>query len=307
MKCKVCGKEAWVKVPSANAAFCKEHYDRYVLRLTEKAIKKFKMFDDDELILVAVSGGKDSLALLHILKRLGYRIQALHINVGIKGNNYSEISEQKAIRYANNLDVPIKIVRVEEIHGLNVIDLAKKRRRISCQVCGLTRRYYMNKYAREIGAPVIATGHTLDDMVQTLFANLLRWDISYLSKEMPLLPSEDGLVRKAKPLTFLQDRETLLYDKLHEIEYASVDCPESRFATFKRYKRLFEALEEESPGTKRQFFQGFIKNIKIFQENKPPYKLEPCLVCGYPTVAKVCSFCRLWYPEKAKGALGKDF
>ena len=236
MKCKVCGKEAWIKIPSANAAFCEEHFDQYVLRLVERAIKKFKMFEGNETIVVAVSGGKDSLALLHILKRLGYKPHALHIDVGIERSDYSRISEEKAVKFASKLEIPIEVIRVEEIHGLGVIDLAMKRRRIPCQVCGLTRRYYMNKFAQELGAPVIATGHTLDDMVAALFANLLRWDLSYLSKGAPLLPSEDGLIKRAKPLTFVQDKETLIYSRLHGIDFASVECPESRFATFKRYK-----------------------------------------------------------------------
>ena len=90
MKCRKCGEKASVNMRQHKLALCKEHYLEWVPEQTERFIEKYEMFSHDEKILVAVSGGKDSLSLWDILIRLGYHADGLYIGLGIDaGVDYS--------------------------------------------------------------------------------------------------------------------------------------------------------------------------------------------------------------------------
>jgi len=252
------------------------------------------MFDRQDEIIVSISGGKDSLALLDILYRLKYKVKAFHIHLGIPFDDYSDRSLEKSVKFCEERGIPLKTVNVIDDYGMGISELSKKVRRPACRVCGLTKRYLMNKFASQRKGSVLATGHNLDDTVASLIANLLRWDISYLAKHLPVLPEEEGFAKKVKPLILVPEREVLLYAVLRGIDFVEGCCPESRDATFRRYKSLINEIEDESPGTKRFFYEGFLKNVRLFQEVQEPPKLLACKVCGYPTISEICSFCRLW-------------
>ena len=94
-----------MKLPRHNAAFCRSCFIEFAHEQVEKAIKAQSMFTKGDRVLVAVSGGKDSLALWHILLQLGYRADALYVNLGIPG--YSELSYEKVRRYAETVAAPL--------------------------------------------------------------------------------------------------------------------------------------------------------------------------------------------------------
>ncbi|MDZ7761576.1 MAG: hypothetical protein U5L00_15140 [Desulfovermiculus sp.] len=94
MRCKKCGQKACLEIRRHNAAFCREHLLEHLRGQTTRAIRKFLMFIPKERILLAVSGGKDSLALWDMLVELGYRVDGLCIDLSIPG--YSDVSGDKA-------------------------------------------------------------------------------------------------------------------------------------------------------------------------------------------------------------------
>ena len=98
MKCKKCGAKASVNMRQHKLALCKEHYLEWVPEQTERFIKKYEMFTPDEKILVAVSGGKDTLALWDILHRLGYQADGLYLGLGIDGGEGTEGNREAAER-----------------------------------------------------------------------------------------------------------------------------------------------------------------------------------------------------------------
>ena len=111
MKCRKCGEKASVNMRQHKLALCKEHYLEWVPEQTERFIKKYEMFTKEEKILVAVSGGKDSLALWDILVRLGYQADGMYIGLGIDGGiNYSDESRTLTEKFANEHGLKLHIV-----------------------------------------------------------------------------------------------------------------------------------------------------------------------------------------------------
>lgn len=294
MKCSRCKKLACVSLPSHNAGFCPECYPLFFTRQVETAIRREKMFTHDERILVALSGGKDSLSLMLELNLQGYDVTGLHIDLGIPNSSWK--ARKKVEDFCDLHGLTLQVLEMEQ-EGLPIPDVKEHINRPVCAVCGKVKRHHFNRIAREGGFDALATGHNLDDEVARLFANTLRWDTAYLSDQGPVLPASDGFVRKVKPLFRLSEFETANYAFLKGIEIHSDACPYSSGASFTNHKELWGELEYRSPGQKFQFYQGFLqRGREAFQarEKEVGATLEPCGECGSPTsAAGLCSVCRI--------------
>ena len=305
MKCKICGKPAMIKLRAHNIALCENCFDEFVLRRVKNAIKTYKMFTRDDKIAVAVSGGKDSLALWDILKRLGYDVGGIHIHLGI--GEYSDLSLEKTKKFAEKIDSPLIVVYVKDFFGTGIPEIARITKRKTCSVCGTIKRYLMNRYAYEGGYTVLATGHNLDDEASTLLGNLLYWKDTYLARKAPVLPSSvPKLLRKVKPLVLLTEREIAAYTIVRGIDYIYDECPYAKGATSIFHKHVLNEIENFSPGTKIHFLKGFYERKKYFEPMAPPVAQmqKYCKRCGYPSGAEVCSFCKL--RERVLERLEKD-
>jgi hypothetical protein len=204
MKCRSCGQTAAINMRHHKLALCRDHYLAWIPEQTERFIEKYDMFTRDDRILVAVSGGKDSLALWDVLTRLGYTADGLYIGLGIDGGiGYSEESHRLAQAFAEAQGLRLVVVDVAEVEGASIPEAARlthRGRDKPCSVCGLTKRHVMNRVARDGGYDVLATGHNLDDEAATLFGNTLTWSTGYLARQGPVLPAmAGGLARKVKP------------------------------------------------------------------------------------------------------------
>lgn len=309
MKCTVCRGEAEVRLPAHNSKFCREHFDRFFLRQVEKTIEEFRMLEPGAPVLVAVSGGKDSLAVADVLDRLGYRVEGLHLDLGIEDGGFSAGSREASLRHFQRLGRPLHVLSLEEEYGRTVPEVVGRYDR-PCAVCGLTKRHLLNEFAWKHGFAAVATGHHLDDLSSALLANVLRWDTRYLRKMAPALPGGDGMAAKIKPLAFLTAEEITTYVRFRGIEPVRGNCPWSAEASFKRYGRLLEQIEAESPGTKRAFYGNFLKVSGLFAapearpgdaggEGAADASSRRCRVCGSPTFSEVCAFCRIWRAARA--------
>ncbi|MGZ9165384.1 MAG: ATP-binding protein, partial [Anaerolineales bacterium] len=236
MKCKKCGAKASVHMRQHKLALCKEHYLEWVPEQTARFIKKYNMFTHEEKILVAVSGGKDSLSLWDILNRLGYQADGLYLGLGIDGRrspsgggiNYSHESQRLTEKFANEHNLKLHIVDIEKEYGQPIPVLSEMSHRgygKPCAVCGLAKRHEMNRIARDLGYDVLATGHNLDDEAAVLFGNTLSWSSEYLLRQAPVLSASDGLARKVKPLCRFYEREMTAYSLARGIEYIYEECP----------------------------------------------------------------------------------
>jgi uncharacterized protein (TIGR00269 family) len=311
MNCTKCKTKAVLKLPRHNAAFCKECFNGFVHDQVAKAIKSQNMFGRDDRILVAVSGGKDSLALWDILLKLGYKADALYVNLGISG--YSEQSLARAQRFAETVAAPrgaaLHVHTVEQEEGAGIRELAMLVHRPTCSTCGTIKRYQFNRAAIEHKYDVMATGHNLDDEAARLLGNVLRWQEEYLDKQTPNLPaSVSGFAKKVKPLYRLTERELAAYAVLNKIDYIVEECPMAEGARTLLYKEVLNRLETESPGTKQAFYWGFLEK-QSHQEpsastmaERDRAALHPCDACGHPTTADICSYCKLMARAKSSAS-----
>ncbi len=302
MKCRKCENKASVHMRQHKLALCREHYLQWVPEQTERFIIKYQMFTRGEKILVAVSGGKDSLSLWDILVRLGYQADGLYLGLGIDGGiDYSHESQRLSEKFADEHNLKLHVVDIEKEYGQSIPMLAESSHRgygKPCAVCGLAKRHEMNRIARDLGYDVLATGHNLDDEAAVLFGNTLNWSSEYLLRQGPVLPEAEGLARKVKPLCRFYEREMTAYALLSGIEYIYEECPFAEGSQSIFYKETLNQLETTRPGVKLTFYLRFLEARKsgelFIEKNVRLGDLHPCPKCGQPTsTSDLCTFCRM--------------
>jgi len=320
VKCRVCRGPAIIDLPRHNANFCPEHFTKFCRDQVVKAISDFDMLQPDDKVLVAVSGGKDSLAIWDMLLDLGYDADGFYIGLGI--GDYSDTSGDYVRRFAAERAEPRGATLLEvdlvEAYGYDVPSGSRAARRTPCSACGLSKRHLFDRAALEGGYDVVVTGHNLDDEAAVLFGNVLRWQTEYLGRQRPVLEAGNGFPRKVKPLVRLTEREMAAYCIVSGIDYLVDECPMSSGNKHLGYKDALNEIEVRSPGTKADFYFSFLRHAADRFASGPTGtteavelagpgadvpgnpsadaatgELSPCIRCGSPTSTELCAFCRL--------------
>jgi uncharacterized protein (TIGR00269 family) len=276
-----------------NANFCSEHFTRFCRDQVRRAIDDFEMLSPDDRVLVAVSGGKDSLALWDILLELGYEADGLYIGLGI--GEYSDTSGRHARAFAAERDARLLEIDLVADFGYDIPGGSRAARRVPCSACGLSKRHLFDAAATEGGYDAVATGHNLDDEAAVLMGNVLHWHTDYLGRQRPVLPAGDGFPRKVKPLVRLGEREMAAYCVVRRIDYIVDECPMAAGNSHLRYKEALNLIEAASPGSKADFYLGFLRHAvdRFAEPDGERTGLVACEHCGAPCAGGVCSFCRL--------------
>jgi uncharacterized protein (TIGR00269 family) len=290
MKCKRCAEPAVIQIRRNNSAFCRGCFGIVFRGQVERAIRHFDMLRTGDRILVAVSGGKDSLALWDVLLDLGYDATGLYLGLGI--GDYSSRSGNVTRKFAADRGAELIVVDLQKDYGYDIPTAGRKGSRSTCAVCGLSKRYVFNRAALEGGFDVVATGHNLDDEAATLLGNTLRWNTEYIARQSPMLASKDGLVKKVKPLYRLSELETAAYAFLQGIDYVVEECPLVAGNTQLRYKAAMNSIEATSPGSKAQFLLGYLERGAPLFASTEEVSLQACEACGQSTTGRFCAFCR---------------
>ena len=294
MKCTVCRGPAVINVRRANANFCAEHFLRLCRDQVARAIKDFDMLSPSDRVLVAVSGGKDSLAVWDILLHLGYQADGLYLGLGI--GDYSDSSGAFARSFADERGLHLVEVDLPRDHGFDIPTGAAAAKRVPCSACGLSKRHLFDEAARSGGYDVVVTGHNLDDEAAVLFGNVLHWQADYLGRQLPVLPARHGFPKKVKPLVRLGEREMAAYCVLRGIDYIVEECPMAAGNKHLGYKEALNAIEATSPGSKHDFYFGFLARAShrfTPDAEAEQGELSACEQCGAPTPGELCAFCKL--------------
>jgi len=267
-------------------------------------IKEYNLIDKGDKIAVALSGGKDSTTTLYFLKKLGYDVQALMIHLCM--GEWSQRHRENMIKFCEKLDVPLTMVNFNEEVGHEICfikDVLKKKKNLSgSTVCGIMKRYILNKWARKLGVNKIATGHNLDDEVQNVLMNYLKGNIMLGINSTPstgvdlIGDSNNGefhgnfFVQRIKPLYFVPEEEVRKFtlEKKFDISYQQCPCSVDTYRAGTR--EWMGVLSEEQ---KEKIIRNFLHLVPKLRE-KNDREIKACVKCGEPTSGELCSACSLF-------------
>ncbi len=305
LKCDLCGRRAVIHQRFANRHLCKRHFVEHFERRVKYAIKKFNMIEKGDKIAIALSGGKDSVTLTYVLHKLyGHRndleFVAITIDEGIEG--YRPPTVKIAKKITKELGIEHHVVSFKDNFGMTLDEMVKIGEKKPCTYCGVFRKYLLNKTARELGCTKLATGHNLDDEVQTILLNFLQGDIARLARLIPQRVQEE-LVMRIKPFREVYEKEVVVYGLLHSLPMDLNECPYSHFPVRDVVRDFIYNFEEKYPGRKFSIMRSFEALIPCLKQMFPQIELNKCERCGEPTPKKVCQACVLL--EELRSKLGK--
>jgi uncharacterized protein (TIGR00269 family) len=294
MVCGLCGDvRAVYRSPYSGKAYCRGCFIEAFEKRVVRTISAYRMFRRDDRIAVAVSGGKDSLALLNVLAKIerGYpeaKLFAVTVDEGIEG--YRTEAVENAVKFAARLDVPIHVVSFEELYGITLTEMMARPEitRLGlqpCSVCGPLRRKAINYAAKKLGATVVATAHTLDDIVQTYMVKVFRGELGFadvgLRYDGPAIP-------RVSPFRLSPEREVVLYAFLCGIPFQSYACPNAVKSMRDPIRTFLTAYEERHPGSLYSALRSF-ERVKTIQNKR----LVFCESCGEPASRSICRSCEI--------------
>lgn len=301
MLCR-CGKTAVYFRVQEGSHYCPSCLTKQVERNFEKTIGKEKMLQKNDTVAIGVSGGKDSMVLLHLMnklsKKLPIKIIAVTMDEGIEG--YRDRSIDKVNDFVKQLGVEHYTFSFENefditIDGLHAKNKASEKTPSwrqsgfkSCTYCGVFRRSLLNKAAREVGADKVAVGHNLDDEAQSVLMNVMRGDMKRMARLSKPSKSE-SFVPRIKPLKNILEKEIVTYALINEIPYFDGECPNSFNNARRDVQTMLNDMEQKYPGTKSNII-NFYRKLPVTKEKGTVGK---CIECGEPSSHEICKTCQL--------------
>ncbi len=306
-KCSHCKNTVVIKRSYSGEILCSECFEKNIEKNIYKTISKYKMLNPHDKIIVALSGGKDSISLLYNLIKIQERtynsepIIALMIDEGIKG--YRKNSIEKAKDFCKIYDIEHKIISFKEKIGYKldeIISIKKKsiNYRYACNYCATFRRRLLNDSAKDLGGTVLALGHNLTDVAETFLMNILYKRFHIIANQY-LFKEKNGrinnyFIKKITPLMRIPEDEIFLYANIKKFDYYPSHCPyrEKDPIIRKRVLDFIQKCKQYSPEIEFNLFNGFLELSKslYYQNEKINYK--SCQLCGYPCGnTKICTYC----------------
>lgn len=250
----------------------------------KQAISDFNLLDKNDKICVAVSGGKDSVVLLYLLKKFGYNVSGLAIDEGIRG--YRSLTLDFLEVFCAERNIPLVVESFKRETGKELDEMVHEGP--ACNYCGTFRRFMLNKYSR--GFDKVATGHNLDDESQAVLMNLFKAQTELFDRQGPITREIDGFTQKIKPLYYLLEKEILAYAFLMGFDVPFVECPFARLSFRSRVRDFINCEESLKPGLKENIVSNF---LKLKKRSSGKILTNSCEMCGFPSEGAVCKACRL--------------
>ncbi len=262
----------------------------------KKTIEKYGLFTKKDKILVACSGGKDSTTAIYILKKLGYDVEALHIDSGIKG--FSEIHVANITKFCSEQKIKLHLLSFKEEFGYSLCYIksilhSKGIKLKSCTVCGVLRRYMLNKHVRMLGAAKIVTGHNIDDEAQSIMMNFFRGNLELAARLGPVtgLVQDKHFIPRVKPFYFVPESELEKYSRQHNFPVKYEDCP-CRQDAYR--KEIADALDVFGDKVKSAIVANFLNQLPLLKKKfKTAKHPKLCRYCGEPSRKEICQTCNI--------------
>lgn len=271
-----------------------QNFNQDLEKRVEKVITDYKLINNGDKVAVALSGGKDSVLTLHILNKfqkesnLNFELVCIAIDEGIKG--YRHDGMRSARTNASLLDVELYEVSLKDELGFTLDDAASFYQ-TACVPCGVFRRYLLNKTAYQLDVDKLATGHNLDDEVQSYLMSFARADVRRFGKFGPVQERiHPKLVPRIKPLWLITEKEAGTWAVMNNIDIHLAECPYAHKSLRSKLKNYLNNLEGEKPGTKRNILQFFQKSLIV---DKKEVNLHECMICGEPSSVITCKACEM--------------
>lgn len=279
---------------------CKKCFVRSIEDKAAKTISKYSMISYGDRLAVGVSGGKDSLSLLYVMKILfdqhpnnGNELVAVTIDEGIKG--YRDESLQIVKDFCAQLGVESRVISYKSLFGVDMDEamiLRPSEKMSSCSMCGTFRRRAIDIAAETVDADVVATAHNLDDHLQTFMINMLAGDVERIGWIYPEpVQYASSNMKKVKPFIEIYEYEIAFYALQREIPFQSEECPYMNESIRTDLRQFFNSMEKEHPGIKLNAYNSMMKIAKTLR-NIPSVEGRKCSVCGHDSTGEVCSVCK---------------
>ncbi len=272
----------------------KQYFEKKVMQ----TIKKTNMFSFKDKIGAAVSGGKDSTVCLYILKKLGYDVQAITIDAAI--GNYTKKNLENLKKVCDKYGIKLHVVEFRKEFGMSLCYIRsvlkeKGHEYSSCMLCGILKRYLLNKYARKLKFDYLATGHNLDDEAQAFVMNIIRNDLSRAQRQGPIpgVSKSKKFVRRVKPLYNMSEAEITRFSKLMKFPVNYGICPCSTAAFRRNFVNILDDLEKKFPDIKYNIIKFHENMLKSMKKTKSE-KVNSCEICGEPASGKICKTCTIF-------------
>ncbi|MDI6690549.1 MAG: TIGR00269 family protein [Candidatus Bathyarchaeota archaeon] len=304
VQCSICKRrEAFFYRQYSGEKLCKKCFTESIEAKVKATIAKYGMLQFDDRIVIAVSGGKDSVSLLHILAKIERdypkaSLMAVTVDEGIRG--YRDEALKIARENCKKLGIPHHMVSFKELYGYRLDEIVKKVKEkrdlklTPCAYCSVMRRKALNITARKLEANKIATAHTLDDETQTILLNIFHGDILRIARGKPVADeTHPKLVQKVKPFCEIPEKETALYAYVKKIKFQSMPCPYASEALRNDIRIMLNRMEEKHAGIKFTIFNSIEKVRPALEKLARREGLKECSECGEPTTDRICKACQM--------------
>ncbi|MBI5228237.1 TIGR00269 family protein [Candidatus Micrarchaeota archaeon] len=291
-----CGAEPSVFLNYSNAHLCQQHFIHMFDKRFRATVRNNQMIKKNDRVAIGLSGGKDSMVLLHSLaelkKDLPFELVAITIDEGIKGYREKTIKVAKA--ECVKLGVEHFVFSYEKEAGKTMDEIVSDNSEdIPCSHCGVMRRYLLNRSAREVNATKMATGHNLDDMAQTIMMNIMRNEPARLARLNEPMLKDAKFVQRIRPLMVTPEREVAIYAIMKDIELERMECPYARFAFRGHIRKMINEAEEKYPGTKFKIVNSLLEMEDALRAKySKGAVLSACEKCGEPSSSNLCMYCK---------------